>query len=450
MAAIEVEGVSKRFTLQRDRPRSFQELFLYAIHRGNGQSRQSFWALRDVNCLVPEGAILGIIGENGSGKSTLLKLIARIIEPTHGCIRVHAPVSALLELGAGFHPDLTGRENIYLNSSILGLSRAETQRHFDDIVAFAELERFIDVPVKHYSSGMYVRLGFAVATCLNPRILLVDEILAVGDLAFQDKCMRRIADLRNAGTTIVFVTHDIDAVQRLCSSAIWLDHGTVRADGPTAEVIDAYRDKVTAQQEERLARQQEALRQALAADQSTLQLKLNGRVVDLKPLNDGGPPQRRFGSREVEITGVSFIDGQGRERYVFYTGQPFTVRIFYRARRPVERPVFGLAIHRQDGTPICGPNTLTSHFDVGTVEGTGYIDYRVDSLPLLEGSYDLSVSAYDETLKHAYDHQHRLYQFMVQAGKLRQVQGFFYIPCTWSLGEPSRSPSTMGRPREAS
>ncbi len=450
MPAVELEGVSKRFLIRYDRPRSFQELFLSMIRREARPPAEPFWALRDVTYAIEEGEVLGIIGENGSGKSTLLKLIARILEPSSGHIRVNGSVAALLELGAGFHPDLTGRENIYLNSSILGMSRAETARRFDEIVAFSELERFIDVPVKHYSSGMYVRLGFAVATCMDPQILLIDEILAVGDLAFQAKCMDRIVKLREMGTTIVFVTHDVDAVRTLCTKALWLDDGVMRAHGLTERVIDAYRNKVSDMEEARMMGAQGATESRLAAESASLagegpadatDLELNGKKVELKPLNDGGPAERRWGSREVEITGVRFLDRQGQQRHLFETGQPFTVRILYRAHRRIEQPVFGLALHRQDGTPIAGPNTKTSEFEIKAVEGVGYVDYHVESLPLLAGTYDLSISVYDHTLSHAYDHQYRLYPFKVRPGRTRQVLGFLYIPCSWSTGKGLGAPA---------
>ena len=416
MPAIELEGVSKRFILQRDRPRSFQELFLRTARR-DGRAAQPFWALRDVTCTVSEGQVLAVIGENGSGKSTLLKLVARILEPTRGRVRTQGRVAALLELGAGFHPELTGRENIYLNSSILGMGRAQIRCRLDEIVAFAELERFIDVPVKHYSSGMYVRLGFAVATCLQPEILLVDEILAVGDLAFQAKCLERVAELRQAGTTIVLVTHDLDSVRSLSTSALWLDEGSVAASGPAEQVIAAYRERLAQAEETRLAGRRAA-----------------------QPTG-GGPAQRRWGSREIEITSVRLIDDHGRERHLFETGQPLTVRILYRARQAVARPVFGLALHRDDGTVLAGPNTRTAGFAIDVVQGSGHIDCRIEGLPFLEGNYDVSVSAYDETLTHAYDHQYRLYPFRVRSGPWRQVLGFLHLPCSWSLaGERATLP----------
>lgn len=238
-AAVRLEHVSKRFILHHEKARSFQDALVNFFHRRNG-SREEFWALKDVSFEVRRGEMLGIIGQNGSGKSTILKLITRILEPTAGRIAVDGKVSALIELGAGFHPDLTGRENIYLNGSILGLSRKEMNRKFDQIVAFSELERFIDTPVKHYSSGMYMRLGFSVAIHVEPDTLIIDEVLAVGDEAFQQKCLDKIEGFRRAGGTIVFVSHAMEQVERLCDRVVWLDQGQVREIGAPGAVIDAY------------------------------------------------------------------------------------------------------------------------------------------------------------------------------------------------------------------
>ena len=236
--AIHFENVSKRFMLQHERPRSFQEVF---VHRFRRASKSEFWALRNVSFEVKQGETVGLIGANGSGKSTVLKLTSRIIEPTSGRITVSGRLSALLELGAGFHPDLTGRENIYLNGSILGLSRRDMARKFDDIVAFADLGQFIDMPVRSYSSGMHMRLGFSVAIHVDPEILLVDEVLAVGDQAFQAKCFRKIEELQREGVTIVLVSHDLDEVNRLCDWVMWLANGELKALGPSVEVTARYR-----------------------------------------------------------------------------------------------------------------------------------------------------------------------------------------------------------------
>jgi len=237
--AIAFAGVSKRYVIHHQRPRSFQELLVNTLHRRNGD-REEFWALQEVNFAIAPGETVGIVGPNGSGKSTALKLIGRIIEPTRGRVMVDGRVAALIELGAGFHPDLTGRENIHLLGSIMGLPGRETARRFPGIVGFAELERFIDTPVKHYSSGMYMRLGFAAAIHMDCDIFLIDEVLAVGDQHFQQKCLQAVAGMQERGITVVLVTHDLGMVQRFCPRTILIQQGVVQADGPTGPVLDAY------------------------------------------------------------------------------------------------------------------------------------------------------------------------------------------------------------------
>jgi len=385
MAAIRFEDVSKKFILHRERSRSFQDLALNLVRRDN-DSREGFWALRDVSFSVEQGETVGLIGPNGAGKSTALKLISRIIEPTSGQVEVNGRVGALLELGAGFHPDLTGRENIYLNGSILGLSRAQIRHKLDAIIDFAELEHFIDIPVRHYSSGMYMRLGFSVAVNTNPDILLVDEVLAVGDAAFQRKCLERINHLRQQGVTILFVSHSAEIVRTVCPRVLWIDNGRLVSDGLAEAVAARY------------------LAHSWAAEEGSL-----------------GPEageDRRYGSGEVRIVGVRLLDGHGQEKQLFQVGEPLTVEMRYRAERRVERPVFGLAIHRSDGTHITGPNTQFAGLDIPVVKGEGAVLYRVDHLPLMEGTYFLSVAAVDSADTMVYDHHDRLYKF-----KVRQVGG---------------------------
>ena len=379
--AIRFDHVSKKFIMRRERPRSFQELALNLLHgRGNGR-KEEFWALWDVDFTVEKGEMVGLIGPNGAGKSTVLKLISRIIEPTSGQIAVNGRLSALLELGAGFHPDLTGRENIYLNGSILGLSRTQIRRRLDDIIAFAELERFIDVPVKHYSSGMYVRLGFSVAVHTDPEILLVDEVLAVGDATFQRKCLERIDDLRRQGVTVLFVSHSADAVRSLCSRALWLEEGRLVADDTAEAVVRRY------------------LAYSWAGEEGSL--KSDER------------DDRRWGSGEVQIVKVRLLGGGGREKQQFHVGERLTVEIHYRAGKRVERPVFGLAIHRGDGAHITGPNTQFAGYEIPWIEGEGVVQYTVSSLPLLEGTYYVSVAAYNWEDTEMYDYHDRLYPFRV-------------------------------------
>ncbi len=244
-AIIEVQNVSKRFVLRRDRADSIGQL-LFRMLPAVGQKRpksEPFWALRDVTFVVPRGRSLGIVGNNGSGKSTLLKILTRTMRPTTGSVEVRGRVSALIELGAGFHPDFTGRENIYLNASILGFTRREIESRIPEIIEFAELETFIDTPVKYYSSGMQARLGFSVATAVSPEILIVDEVLAVGDEGFQKKCMDKILAMKQSGVSILLVSHALPAIEALMDDAIWLDHGVVRAYGKPEEVVREYRDK---------------------------------------------------------------------------------------------------------------------------------------------------------------------------------------------------------------
>ncbi len=236
MVAVEVKDVWKKFRIYHDRVYSLKERIIF----WGRQKAEDFWALKGINLTVPKGTTVGLIGRNGSGKSTLLKIISRILYPTKGEVKVNCRVSTLLELGAGFHPDFTGRENIFLNASILGLTRKQTKERLSEIISFAELGDFIDNPVRNYSSGMYMRLGFAVAVHVDPDILLIDEVLAVGDMAFQEKCLAKIKELQKRGTTIIFVTHSPQQVEELCHMAVWLDRGEVRMQGPAKEVARAY------------------------------------------------------------------------------------------------------------------------------------------------------------------------------------------------------------------
>ncbi len=407
-AVIQFDDVSKKFVLHHERSRSFQELALNLFRRDGSvyrRANEEFWALRNVSFTVAQGETVGLIGPNGAGKSTALKLMTRIIEPTAGKVEVNGRVGALLELGAGFHADLTGRENIFLNGSILGLSRTRIQQKLDEIIAFAELERFIDVPVKHYSSGMYVRLGFSVAVHTEPEVLLIDEVLAVGDQNFQHKCLERILAMREQGITICFVSHGLESVRRLCSHAIWLDDGTVQAAGSVDDTISAY------------------LRHAAAEEEET------------RKGTTTSEDKRRWGTRDVEITGVSFLDGAGKERHVFQVGEPWAVRLCYRASRRIENPVFGLAVFRNDGLHVCGPNTQFAGLDIPVVEGEGDILYRVDNLPLMDGTYFVSVAAHNRASTVTYDFHDRLYTFRVRQVEKGERYGLVSFGGEWEGGD---------------
>jgi ABC-type polysaccharide/polyol phosphate transport system ATPase subunit len=400
LAVIEFDHVSKRFRLHRDRPRSFQELFLNTLRMQGGSKVETIWSLRDVSFSVRPGEMVGLVGPNGAGKSTALKLISRIIAPTHGRVLVQGKVTGLLELGAGFHPDLTGRENVYLNGAMIGMNRKQVGQRLEAIVAFAELEQFIDVPVKHYSSGMYMRLGFATAVYADVDVLLVDEVLAVGDQAFQSKCYQRINDLRCAGTTILFVSHDAATVRRMCDRAVFLDKGQVRSIGAADDVIADYMDYVW---------QERSLRDVQAQECT----------------------EQRWGSGEAVIEDVVFLAQDGNEQHVFRTGERFVARIHYQARQRVERPTFGVAIYRDDGAHVNGPNSVSDDYHIPAIEGHGQMDYIVEALPLLPGHYEFTAAIYDHSSTHPFDHRHRAFTFEVQPGPMGPREGIVHIPGTW-------------------
>jgi lipopolysaccharide transport system ATP-binding protein len=424
---IEFQHVSKCFTLDTYRPRSIQETLVQAFQRSRAARAEELWALRDVSFQVARGETVGLIGANGSGKSTVLKLISQIIYPSSGVISVRGRVAALLELGAGFHPDLSGRENIYLNGSILGLNRRYIRRQLDEIVAFAELERFIDMPIRNYSSGMLMRLGFAVATAFQPDILLIDEVLAVGDQAFQDRCLRRIAEIQRRGATIILVSHDLGSVQRLCRRVVWLEEGCVRADGDTDEVIARYLQSLwTVEQEKRDAAITDEASEPPNADAEAAQDAGEAPVPE-----EAVSPAKRWGSGKATIEKAELLDERGVPATIFRSGRPFVVRMWYFAKEPVECPAFGVSIYDEQGNRINGPNTVWSGAPIPSIHGRGYVDYIVDELPLLPGRYDLTVAIYDRFILHPYDHWHRMTTFTVVRGDLEQQDGLVYIPCRW-------------------
>jgi lipopolysaccharide transport system ATP-binding protein len=413
MSAVVFEGVSKQFVIHHERPRSLRALVGHLL-RPRGW-REQFWALRDVSFAVAPGEALGIIGTNGSGKSTLLKLTARLLCPTAGRITVQGRVAALLELGAGFHPELTGRDNIYLNASILGIPRRRIDACFGDIVAFAGLERFVDTPVKRYSAGMQARLGFAVAVHVDPDVLLLDEILAVGDLQFQERCRERVHALHAAGRTVLLVSHDLAAVGEFCTRVLWLHEGRVRAIGAPEAVISVYR---------RFQRGE-----APADDAAASEAGASG------PLAHG----RRWGSGEVALVGVELLDARGRPSQQFATGAPLVVRLRYRAARRVRRPVFGIAIYA-GGLQLAGPNTRVDGYTLDEIAGEGTLQYAIDALPLLPGAYTLSAAVYDATELHPYDHHHQCYPFRVTAADGVERYGLVALQGRWDHA-PQRAPA---------
>jgi ABC-type polysaccharide/polyol phosphate transport system ATPase subunit len=441
MSTIRFDHVSKRFTLHRERPRSFQELFLNLFHFKGFSTTEEYWALRDVSLQVDAGQTVGIVGPNGAGKSTMLKLITRIIGPTSGQIEIGGRVGALLELGAGFHPDLTGRENIYLNGSILGFSRSKMKQILNEIVDFSEMEKFIDVPVKHYSSGMYMRLAFSIAIHIEPDILLVDEVLAVGDQAFQHRCLDKINELKRQGVTIVLVTHNLDMVRTLCDRAVWLDEGQVQVDGSVSRVLEQYLAYVQVIDGQAL-QEAEAIRRGDEKTSKSTSHASQGSGIQ------NAESTWRWGSREAEFVHIELLNNRGQETRTFKTGESFTARMHYLAHRRIDNPLFGIALHHVSGFHINGPNTGFADYPIDFIEGQGHLDYIIPSLPLLAGTYLLSAALYNSDGKYAFDHHHMAYTFRVDPSPdTSERYGFFCIPSRWRL-EPQANGDCDERDQE--
>jgi ABC-type polysaccharide/polyol phosphate transport system ATPase subunit len=438
--AIEVRGLRKTYR-RYGRRRQFGTL-KSALLGGrlllDLRADETFDALKGVTFDVSAGRTFGIIGRNGSGKSTVLKLIAGIGRPTEGAVTVRGRVSALIELGAGFHPEISGRENVYINGMMLGLTRREIAARFDEIVAFAELQDFIDAPVKTYSSGMYMRLGFAVAINVDPDVLLVDEVLAVGDEAFTHKCLDKFAEFRRQGRTVLLVTHSLDLVTRFCDEALWLDAGIVRTQGDPRRVVDAYLQDVARAEDDQLA-----LGAGIRDPGSRIRPDTPvPEVTNREPpdsaarIPDPGIPdmfkadEGRWGSREVEITSVDVIGRDGRPTYVFQSGDPLEIRLRVVAHQPVTDLVFGVGIFNADGVCCYGTNTHIEGATSGALTGAGEARFAIDRLELVDGTYKLDVAAHRESGA-AYDY-HRLLYTIRMTSRLREA-GIYRPPHRWSF-----------------
>jgi ABC-type polysaccharide/polyol phosphate transport system ATPase subunit len=375
------------------------------------QPDETFPALQGVSFTVPAGRTYGIIGRNGSGKSTALKLVAGITKPTTGTVKVEGRISALIELGAGFHPEISGRENVFINGIMLGLTKREVSKRFDEIVEFAELQQFIDAPVKTYSSGMYMRLGFAVAIHVDPDVLLVDEVLAVGDEGFTHKCLDKFGEFKRRGKTILLVTHSLNLVERFCDEALWLDSGKVRGSGDPKRVVGAYLTDVGRSEEKELARTEarahetsESPPQSEARNPEPTAL-----VEDMTRADEG-----RWGSREIEITGVTFKTAQGDTSHIFQTGDPMSIHLTVRAHQPTIDFVFGIGIYSAEGVNCYGTNTYLEEFTPQEAHGDGEVIFRIDSLDLVEGTYKLDVAVHKRD-GYPYDYHRLLYTFRVKS-----------------------------------
>jgi ABC-type polysaccharide/polyol phosphate transport system ATPase subunit len=421
-AAIELANVSKVY--RRYSRRQFATLKSALLQRSllsELRPSEMFPALQDVSFVVPKGSTYGVVGRNGSGKSTALKLVAGITKPTSGTVTVAGRISALIELGAGFHPEISGRENVFINGIMLGLTKREIVARFDEIVDFAELRDFIDAPVKTYSSGMYMRLGFAVAIHVDPDVLLVDEVLAVGDEGFTHKCLDKFAEIRRRGKTILLVTHSLSLVERFCDQAVWLDGGHVLAHGDPRRVIDAYLTAVEQSEEQLLA-----TTSAKAVEATTIHdegaageapsdsvAAATGMIGDT-PMDMFRAAEGRWGSRLVEIVDVALLDREGRPSFVFHTGEPMSIQLKVRAHEDVNDFVFGVGVFNADGVCCYGTNTDAEEMTSEHLSGEADVRFEVEALDLVEGTYKVDVAVHKRDGV-PYDYHRLLYTFRVKS-----------------------------------
>ncbi len=380
---IRLEGVGVRYQVTQERIPSIKE---YAIRWIKRQVQYNhFWALKDVNLDIHRGEVFGIIGPNGAGKSTMLKLVARVLQPTAGRVRVWGKVAPLLELGAGFDHELTGRENVFLNGALLGFTEADLKKRFDRIVEFAGLKDFIDAPLRTYSTGMVARLGFSIATDVRPEILIVDEILGVGDAEFQTRSYERIQRFMGEGATVLLVTHSLKRVEEICSRAAWLEHGQVLAVGSAKSVVGQYTARTNENESRRL-------------------------------LDENEERTRRKGSEKVIVEKAWLTGSDGELKVVFYPGETLRLHVQYRASETVDNPVFGLAIFRQDGLHITGPNSAQANLDLPVLQGEGILVYEIPALPLLPGKFDFIIALHNRADTEFYQVLEHTCPFRVVAG----------------------------------
>lgn len=394
---ISVKDVSKTFKVYFDKGNQLKERALF-WKRNRYEKRE---ILKNVSFQIEKGEAVGLIGKNGCGKSTTLKLLSKILYPDSGEIKIKGRVSSLLELGAGFHPDMSGRENIYTNASIFGLTKKEIDERMDDIIAFSELEEYLDNPVRTYSSGMYMRLAFSVAINVDADILLVDEILAVGDSNFQKKCYSRMKELKASGVTIILVTHSSSTIENFCNRAIWINEGEILADGVSSEVVAKYQQYMNDQHMQQLLKE-EARQKALEREKQIEEDKRY--AVDKTGIPTAAEIERalaeanidttqnHFGLKFVEIEEVRLKNDNGEETKIFKNGEGFEIEIYYKVNRPLEQYVFGMGFYTLDDVWIYGNNTQIDRIHIPHSKMNGLVRYKVKKLPLLEGTYKLNVS----------------------------------------------------------
>lgn len=410
MVAIVAEHIGKQFSVyHHQRPTTLVEAFTQRMR--HMRSHESFWALRDVTFSVEAGQMVGLIGANGAGKSTLLRLLGGVGRPDEGTVTASGRIGAIFDLGAGFHPDLTGRENVYVSGVISGLSRDEVTARFDEIVDFAEAESYIDHPLRTYSTGMQMRLAFSVAVHINPDILLIDEVLAVGDMAFQRKCLNRILSFKDRGCAVVLVSHDVGLVEELCDRAIWMREGQVAAMGPSEMIVAQYRAEMEAETRRR------------TPQEAPPQITTTGNELSIN--------KNRFGSLEMEIAAVRLLDEAGKESTMIDSGQGLVVEIDYRAPQPITSPIFSVTISSEDGFVYYDTSTASSGLNMADAHGQDKLRLQLERLDLMGGDYYVDVGVFTLDWSYAYDYHWHVYPLTVTSEG--NEKGVIRPPHRWEL-----------------
>ncbi|VVB56322.1 putative ABC transporter ATP-binding protein [uncultured archaeon] len=398
--AIIVQNVSKHFRIPHEKRTKLFEHITGAL-KGTTSTYEEFWAVKDVSFTVKKGETLGIIGENGSGKSTLLKIIAGVLTPDSGSVKVNGKIAPFLELGVGFNPELTAEDNVRLYGAIMGMSKKEMEDKFEEIFEFADLEKFRNMKLKNFSSGMYARLAFATAAATDPDILLIDEVLSVGDLGFQRKCFERIDEFKRSGKTIVFVSHDTGSIKKLCKISVFLEHGEVRFMGTTEKVLYSYNSYM-----------------------------IDKEIREFNKSTKKDEPKDRWGTREIEILDVKTLDEKNIENHSFKTGDKIRYQISYKVNKDFSDPTFGFGLYANNGTYIYGTTTKLDDFSLKLPQNNGMIYLDIDNF-LLSGTFLISVGVWsgDDWLK-PYDVHDKMYSFKIIFDK--KYDGIVKMPSKWS------------------
>jgi ABC-type polysaccharide/polyol phosphate transport system ATPase subunit len=415
-SVITFENVSKIYRIYKNRPTTLKEKVVNSVLSRNKLEVIQRTVLNDCSFTIQKGETVGIIGENGAGKSTTLKLIAKIIRPDKGDIVVNGTVASLLEIGAGFQPDLTGRENVFLYGAVLGLSKKYVLSHYDEIVRFSELEDFMDTPVKNYSSGMYMRLAFAVAIHVDPDILLIDEVLAVGDENFQKKCLNKIDDFQNQGKTVIFVSHDMSTIRKLCDRVIFIEKNGNTKIGDTEQLVNLYFSKIYMKKSVNVISLD-------SEDQSS------NDILDHaceKYIND---PNFRWGNQQVRLKDIYFSGTDGQPKNVFGVMEDIVVHAKLEANVPQEKVVVGIAVYKEDGTHLSGPNSKNDGLVIDSIDDVKNIKLVISKPPLLQGTYLFTIAAYDFSCRNPYDHREKHFRFSIV--NEREELGSVKLNCEW-------------------